>query len=212
MAGIASTVVRTVLERGLWEGRRACRRLLRRFGGAGLAFAFGLAAVIPAWLQWRYAADQLAKTRQTVRLAAEREPQAERAETANGADIGRLRLRQFENHLLPHDNIPDTLQDLFRLADTENLTLQRGEYKVEPDEPGGFVRYRMILPVKGDAQAIYRFIQSALEAHKALALDSVQFRRERIESKDVEARIQWVLLTRLPAAGAGRAMVVGSRP
>jgi hypothetical protein len=73
------------------------------------------------------------------------------------------------------------------------------------------LRYRMTLPVKGDAQAIHQFMAAALKAHKTLALDAVQFKRERIESGEIEARIQWVLLTRLPEGAAVRPATIASR-
>jgi hypothetical protein len=76
--------------------------------------------------------------------------------------------------------------------------LARGDYRAQPDLQGGFMRYRMSLPVKGDAPAVLKLMQAALQSHKTLALESVQFKRARIESADVEVRLQWVLLTRLP--------------
>jgi hypothetical protein len=60
----------------------------------------------------------------------------------------------------------------------------------------------MSLPVQGEAQAIYRFISLALRKHETLALNNVQFKRAGIESKKVEAQIQWVLFTRLPGDSA----------
>jgi hypothetical protein len=62
----------------------------------------------------------------------------------------------------------------------------------------------------GDAQAIHQFM-AALKAHKTLALDAVQFKWERIESSEIEARIQWVLLTRLSEETAVRPAAMASR-
>jgi len=112
---------------------------------------------------------------------------------------GRARLKAFDDYLLVHENIPNVVQDLFSLARDEQLSIAHGEYRPQIDVQGRFLRYQMTLPVKGDAQAIYRFIQAALLAQKTLALESVQFKRERIESPNIEARIQWVVLTRLPS-------------
>jgi hypothetical protein len=110
----------------------------------------------------------------------------------------RAKLQQFSDYLLTYDDIPDVIQALFRLAEAEGLTLQRGEYKPEIDQRGNFLRFRMSLPIKGDPQAIYRFILTALHQNKSLALESVQFKRERADAKDVEVNIQWLLLTKLP--------------
>ncbi len=110
-------------------------------------------------------------------------------------------LEKFQNYLLPHEDIPDTLRDLIILAQDQQLMLARGEYKSQVDARGQFLRYQMTLPVLGDAKAVEKFILSALAQHKTLSLDSVQFKRERIESKDVEAKIEWTLLTTLPSTG-----------
>jgi len=185
-----------LLERCGWETLHHGRRLLRRMGWGGIALVAAAGVSLLAWLQWQQSEERLDQMR--VVLAAQPGPEPNTDKPAAPAMDGRERLRAFEAHLVPHEEIPNVLQNLFRLADAENLTLQRGEYKVEPDSNGGFIRYRMILPVNGGSSAVYRFIQAALLAHGALALDSVQFRRERIDAQNVEARIQWILLTRLP--------------
>jgi hypothetical protein len=111
---------------------------------------------------------------------------------------GREKLKSFEQNLLPHAKIPVVVQALLRLAEDDGLSIRRGDYRLQADAGGGFVRYQMTLPVKGTAPAIHHFIQAALLDHSALALESVQFKRERIESSEIEARLQWVLLTALP--------------
>lgn len=210
MAGLASKALRVAVGRALWEGKRQIRRGYRRIGVTGLVFIAAVAASGPIWLQWRHAGLRLEEAQHALQVAEAQNPALEQ-QNPGDVDVGRQRLQEFDQLLPAHDHIPDTLQDIFRLADTEGLTLQRGDYKVEPDDQGGFVRYRMTLPVKGDAQAIYRFIRSALEAHKTLALDSIQFRRERIESRDVEARIQWELLTRPREPGSDRGTPTGGQ-
>jgi hypothetical protein len=110
----------------------------------------------------------------------------------------RAPLQAFEDFLIPHDEIPDVVQSLMALARSEHLELVRGEYKQQDVTLGGFMRYQMFLPVKGDAQAIYHFMNRALRAHQTLALNTIQFKREGIESKEVEAQIHWVLITHLP--------------
>ena len=97
------------------------------------------------------------------------------------------------------------LKCLLRLAAAEELDMQRGEYQPQIDRAGGFMRYRMNLPLKGESLDIYRFMAIALRDHPALALESVRFVRSTVDSAEVEARIQWVLLTQLPGDGAASA-------
>lgn len=109
-------------------------------------------------------------------------------------------LVDFQKQLPLHEDIPVSLRELITLAQTHQLALARGEYKSQADVNGQFFRYDMTFPVQGNAQAIERFVLAALAQHSTLALESVQFKRERIESKEVEAKIQWTLFTQLPPA------------
>jgi uncharacterized iron-regulated membrane protein len=118
-------------------------------------------------------------------------------------DSDRQRLLAFEQHLLPHQDIPFALQDMLRLAEEEGLTIRHAEYRAQAEPRGGFMRYRINLPVQGKSETVNRYIYEALLAQKNLALESVQLKRETLESQNLEARIQWVLLTRLPLTGIG---------
>ncbi|RYY65772.1 MAG: hypothetical protein EOO24_54680 [Comamonadaceae bacterium] len=106
----------------------------------------------------------------------------------------RSNLAKFEEVLLPHEDIPDALNELFELAAAEKLVLAKGEYRLQIDDSGRFVRYRMALPVRGNAAALQRFIEQALVDRPSLAFESVQLKRERIQSDRVEAQIQWTLI------------------
>jgi hypothetical protein len=202
-----------------WELQRAVRGVSRRFGvGAWLTLALLLAAVLAAGLQrhWQTQASLL-QARLTERAGAQRHgaalsalPLVAPGPGAGPSAQGRARLQAFERHLLAHEDIPVVVQDLLSLAQDQGLVLQRGEYRPQIDRAGGFLRYRMSLPVKGPALAIQGFMQAALRAHPALALETIQFKRERIESTEIEARIQWVLLTRLPADVRALASVAGA--
>jgi hypothetical protein len=171
---------------------------IRRFGAAGLVVgACLLVTAVSVTLQQRFEAERQLLLERRVAAApvvtARRQTVAE-ADTAAVAG--------FLAHLLPHDDIPQTIQDLIALADERQLLLVRGDYKPQVESAGGFLRYRMTLPVKGGMAAIQSFVAAALRTHSSLAVESVQFRRERIASPLVEARIQWLLLTHLPETAA----------
>jgi hypothetical protein len=112
---------------------------------------------------------------------------------------GRQRLAAFEQLLLPHQDIPLALQDLLRLAEDSGLSIQRAEYQTQIDIRGEFLRYRIHFPVRGTAETVNQYLYAALLQQKNLALESVQLKRDALDSPDLEARIQWVLLTRLPS-------------
>jgi hypothetical protein len=119
-------------------------------------------------------------------------------------DSDRQRLLLFEQYLLPYQDIPFALQDLLRLAEEKGLTIRHAEYRTQIEPRGGFMRYRISLPVQGASEIVNRYIYEALLAQKNLALESVQLKRENLDTPDLEARIQWVLLTRLPPTGIGQ--------
>jgi hypothetical protein len=121
------------------------------------------------------------------------------------------KLRAFENYLLPQAEIPRSLEDLISLAEAEGLLLASGEYKPQLEWPGGFLRYRMLLPVNGDAAAVQRFVVASIQRHPTLALESIAFKRGAVESAQVQARVQFVLLTRGGARIDTQAVADGDR-
>lgn len=180
-----------------WELRRLVRAFWRRFGAAGIAaLAFLGIAGIATWIDRNADAERDALQRD---LAAHRtgQPLARPVVQASG-DEARARLAEFDRYLPSHDDIPQAVGDLLTLAEREGLLAEKGEYRAQAETQGGFLRYRMTLPVKGDAAAVRRFVLAALERQKTLALESVQFKREQAGDAQIEARIQWLLFARLP--------------
>lgn len=188
-----------------WEARRFLAACQRRYGGVGWALLACAAVVCVGLLLAHHAQAQ--QTLAQLQLAARHAENAGFAAPlvagpAPGAAGARARLHAFEGQLLAHDAIPYVVQDLLDLGAAEGLVMQRGSYRPQVDVAGGFLRYRMSLPVKGPGPAIQRFIKAALRKQDNLALNSVHFKRARIGSADVEARIDWILLATVPAGGA----------
>lgn len=187
------------VQRLAWEGRRCMERFVWRFGGLGVLILACMLTSSATLLFERQQANTLSQMRHalsvTASLKAIQSIPVNAAEGLSGRSF--TRLQAFDAYLLPHDQIPDALKNLFSLATESNLLLARGEYKALVEIQGGFLRYGMTLPVKGDPQAIHTFVLTALAQNRTLALEGIQFKRERIESQEIEARIQWVLFTRL---------------
>jgi hypothetical protein len=170
-----------------WEARRLARRT-----GAGAITGIGCAllALLAQWHSTQLDAQRIALTAQlnaAARTAAT--PPAPVVTTASG-------VAAFFDHLPPHDAIPDQLKELVRVARQSGIALTKAEYKPEQDANAGFLRYRVTLPVKADFAKVQSFLITALQALPTLTLESVAFKRERIEAGEVEARIQFVLLVR----------------
>ncbi len=196
MGGVKWGAMRQMVQWMDWESRRRGRQFVRGFGWPSvmLVVCAGIAsaALVVAQQQEKLLNQLQAANTGNLRLSPV--PTILLKE-----DSGRMRLHAFDAYLLLHDEIPDTLKNLIALAEDMKLTLSRGEYKAQMETQGEYFRYGMALPVKGDAQAIHMFILTALATNRTLILEDVQFKRDRIESPEIEARIQWALLTRLPA-------------
>lgn len=191
------------LSQASWEVGRHIRAFTRCFGiwgwGTVLCGAVGVLALI-SLLSLESTAKSLQRQLMNSYKLSSPEPAKELQGISPQAE-DRLRLQAFEDHLLAHDDIPVVVQDLLNLAEDQGLSMQRGDYRASVDTAGSFLRYRMTLPIKGSATAIYRFMQLALQKQKNLALSSIQFKRERIDSSEIEANIHWVILTCLPTSG-----------
>jgi hypothetical protein len=178
----------------LWLLRHGYARAVRALGVGGLAALLAAALFLSLVAAVRKVDAQRMALEKRPATARELQPGAGPLVTTVSG------LEGFRRNLTPHEDIPQVLSDLFELATQRQIVLVRGEYRTQVDEVGGFVRYRMSFPVKGQAAAIQAFIEEALVQHRSLAFDSIQFKREKIEVAQVEARIQWTLFTQLPPA------------
>lgn len=115
-----------------------------------------------------------------------------------------LNIKAFETLLLPHEDIPDLVRSVLQIAEDEGLTIERGDYQSEIDQQGRFSRYKMNLPVKGPSKSIYRFMRKTLVIHGNVTLDGLQFKREGVGSEVIEAKIHWIILTKLPVRENGK--------
>lgn len=115
----------------------------------------------------------------------------------------RKNLEAFYLQLPQPTEIPAILSRLIELADERDVELKSADYRVVRDDTGGYLKYRISLPVTGNARAIQDFLLAALNAQRTLALESISFKRGQIQSAEIEARIQLALLTR-PASQRSR--------
>lgn len=197
MAGLsASQAIRETLAWFRWEVARGLRLWHRLAGPAGTATLVALAAAAMAWV-WLEASH---RSNQALALSIEALRASPRPEASSTAAVVEPRAT-FRQRLKPAGAAPETVRSLIRLAEREGLILPKGEYKMEPDAAGGFVRVRMVLPVQGEAAAVQRFVLAALQSEPALAIESIQFRKERLTTPETDARVHWVLFTEEPAEG-----------
>jgi hypothetical protein len=191
--------LRGVLAGVAWRAGHAVRAFSRRWGIWGWALSGCAALAAASWAVDASARREAASLRTRIALHAGLVSPGAGRPAAPAENGDRARLQAFDKVLLAHEDIPDVVQDVLNLAARHGLEVRRGQYRGQPDTIGAFFRYRMTLPVKGAPAAVYGFMQEALRAQPALALESVQFRRERGESPEIELNLHWLLLARLPA-------------
>ncbi|AZN35473.1 hypothetical protein [Iodobacter ciconiae] len=185
-----------------WNTRQLGRALIRTFGAWEWCLIFACISTLVSIgvtvhlrsqvriLEWKRANPQSGSPAVLVKVDA-----LSLAET-------KQRLQDFERVLIPHENIPQVLGDLLRLAEDEGLLIRRADYRPTDDTSGHFMRYRINMPIKGKSESIHRYLRGAMHAQRNLILESVQLKREASESDDMEANVRWVLLTRLPLENA----------
>lgn len=190
-------LILAALIRWIWNVRQYGHRLIRFYGTwewglvmVGLV-ALGSMGSAAHWRAHIHAMEPL-QMRPTV-------PGNPLKVDVSSSEEAKQRLQDFEQMLIPHESIPQALGDLLQLAEDEGLLVRRADYRPDEDGLGHFMRYRIQMPIKGTTEAIQRFLRGALQAQRNLILESVQLKREASQSNELEAQVQWVLLTRLPS-------------
>ncbi|MGB0127431.1 MAG: hypothetical protein WBP72_07315 [Rhodocyclaceae bacterium] len=151
-----------------------------------VAVAFLLSAVMPA-------ERELAQTRLAVRQATERKAKPQEpgaAEVKSPQD----QLKAFYEAFPKESAASDSLQQIYDAAKQHSISLPHGEYTLVMDDKAGLARYRITLPVTGSYQNIRGFINAALSASPTLALEHVDFQRQKVGDPELEAKIRFSLL------------------
>lgn len=171
-----------------WQFMRLGRR---RGWPVFLAVALLLAAGAVEFqaLQWRREARLVEQAIAAVELAP-REP------VADTQAVSQQRLRTFYETLPQARDSAATVKQLFKIAERSGVTLAQGEYRAMPDTVAKLVRYRISLPVRGEATRIHAFVVDSLNEIRPLTLEGVSFRREKIAAREVDAQLQLILVTR----------------
>jgi hypothetical protein len=173
------------------------RAARRHFGwyvlGASLAVPVGVALLV------------VGETLKRQQMALETELSNPRRETLTapmaywkGVNEG---LSEFYAYLPVPTTVPEVVSGLMSLGRAGGLVLQSGEYQAQPEPTGEYLRYTIVLPISGDANDIQSFVLHALWKYPTISLESVTFKRQRIDSRRVESRLRLALLTSLEGDG-----------
>jgi hypothetical protein len=118
------------------------------------------------------------------------------AETTNPLNQGR-QLVAFYRQFPDRESTPDWLGKIQTVAQTHQLQLLRGEYRLMDDTSGRLARYQITLPLRGTYPEIRGFIKDVLFEVPAAALDNISFERQKIGDSSVQATVRLTLYLRL---------------
>jgi hypothetical protein len=171
--------------------RLAAAETLRMLGVPGVigitllvfSLSYAASALWPAKLELDAKREQAASQRERVAQA--------RAGFVDQSPAGQL--RAFYSFLPPQPAAPQWLDRIYAAAEKERIALLRGEYGLVIEPETGVARYRILFPVKGSYSQIRGFIAGALDAVPALALDDVNFERQKISDGQLDAKIRMTL-------------------
>jgi hypothetical protein len=102
-------------------------------------------------------------------------------------------LEAFYSHFPKEVDAPKWLGKLALAAESNGLKLTAGEYKVTNDKSGQLIRYKIAFPVKGKYFQIRKFLSALSVEIPYIALENVQFERNKIIESDVQANVNLVL-------------------
>lgn len=179
----------SIAESPIW----ARRRWLSLFGwpgmlGAGLlalCVALYISAVQPAQVRLNEAHESAISVQERVKRA------------ANGLNHGELtaadQLVEFYRIFPDEKNLLPWLEKVFVLAQSQGIRLDQGEYKVTRDKVGKLVRFEMMLPVRSTYPQIRKYVDILHREIPILAMEHLQFERQKVNDSEVEAKIKLAL-------------------
>lgn len=88
---------------------------------------------------------------------------------------------------------PDALARLHEAAVMQGVTLEQGEYHLVRNGTDKLARYEMTLPIKADYLRLRKFLAQTLVDMPYVALDGVEFQRQKISDTTLEARVKMTL-------------------
>ena len=178
----------------VWNAVRLnSRRWLRRMGRLGV-LALGISAILPAFYlsAIRPMQARLDAARNSVEMLKEQLAQA--GNSPHGTNLSTEdQLSVFYQNFPGEGNSSHWLGKLVALAANRGLSLNDGEYKATRDKVGKLLRYQMTFPVTGPYPQIRKFLTDLPDTLPVVALENVQFERQKITDPNVAAKIKLVL-------------------
>ena len=166
-------------------------RGLERLGWPGI-LGLGLLAFMASFYFSTFLPEQL--QREQLRSELERAAENSRIPTA-GQHLRNIdgMLSEFYGAFPPSDRVADALGRIYAAAYAQSLHIEQGEYRATRDKVGNITHYQIVFPVKGTYPQVRMFVALSLAQLPNLALESVEFDRNKIGEPQIEAKIKFVM-------------------
>lgn len=171
------------------------RTLMRRWRHHGWPGALG-AALIGAGAVFHFAVLAPAGAQLDELRAASAARRAELTRDAALQQAGNTpdgQLARFHQGFPADTSLPEWLDKMFAVAAQHGIALDQGDYKLTRSAVGRLVRIQIALPVKSEYPQIRKFIAGLRSEIPVMALEHVQFERQKVADPIVEATIKFAL-------------------
>lgn len=152
-------------------------------GALALCLAFHVAILLPAQ-------QRVDAARRTVASMQQRLGAASKPETVLSLDE---QLAAFYANFPREQDAAESVGRIAAIAGRHGLVLQQADYKVERDKGGKLTRFQMNLPLKGAYPTIRQFLASLRSEMRVVALEQVQFERQKVGDAAVDAKLRLVI-------------------
>lgn len=169
------------------------RLLIERLGPGNLICLLLLTLSILGWLLWLPHLRAGRDAASLARTQAEKALQKPLPVVAPVVETRQTNLDNFYKTLGQQAHVEEQVKTLFALAKKQGLALSQGEYKALPERNGKYLKYQIILPLKGSYSVIRQFAEQALLAIPFASLDEMAFKRDNISNRVLEAKLRFTL-------------------
>lgn len=98
----------------------------------------------------------------------------------------------FFDSLPAEQDVTDVLGAIYSVAEASGVVLKQAEYRPESNNKSR-VEYGMVFPVQGEYAKIRYFVARVLADHPAIALDQINFQRDKISDPVLKAEIRMTM-------------------
>jgi hypothetical protein len=155
--------------------------------GVALGVAFAVAIVVPA--------RQRAEAARLSVAAMQGQPAAGASKRDKVLSPGE-QLAAFYAFFPSELDAPDAIGKIVAIARRHGLSLQQAEYKAERDKTGKLTRLQMSLPFRAAYAPIRQFLSTLRTEMPAVALEQVQFERQKVGDAVIDAKLRLVIFLR----------------